>query len=207
MQHKQCIDSKIVAIIRGVTPQEVVEVGRVLIEAGIRAIEVPLNSPEPFKSISLLAQAFGDRVLIGAGTVLSTNDVRDVDAAGGKLVVSPNTNADVIGKTKELGMISLPGFATATEAFAAISAGADGLKLFPSGVGGAATIAALKAVLPAHIPVFAVGGVGPANMSDFVKAGADGFGLGSNLFKPGMSLDTISDNAKAAVSAAKNAFA
>lgn len=207
MQQKQRFDSKIVAIIRGVTPKEVLAVGRVLIDAGIDTIEVPLNSPDPFTSIALMSEAYGDTALIGAGTVLSVQDVEAVKAAGGQLVVSPNTNEDVIRKTKALDMMSLPGFATASEAFSAIAAGADGLKLFPSGVGGAATIAALKAVLPGDVPVFAVGGVGPDNMTEFVKSGADGFGLGSNLFKPGMSLDTISENAVAAVAAANKAFA
>lgn len=196
----------IVAIIRGVEPSHVVDVGRVLLDAGIHIIEVPLNSPDPITSIALLADACGDRALIGAGTVLHVSDVDNVYAAGGKLVVSPNTNVDVIKRTKEKGMVSMPGFATASEAFAAIDAGADALKLFPAGEQGHATIKALKSVLPAEMRVFAVGGVGPDNMQTYAQCGADGFGLGTSLYTPGMSLDKIATNAHAAVAACSKAF-
>lgn len=206
MNKSNSFNKRIVAIIRGVRPDEVVAVGRVILDAGIQAIEVPLNSPDPFRSIANLAEAFGANALVGAGTVLTPGDVDKVHDAGGELVVSPNTNVDVIRRTKELGMISLPGFATATEAFGAIHAGADGLKLFPAGPGGPDTIKALKAVLPTHIPVLAVGGVSPQNMAKFIVAGADGFGLGSTLYRPGLTVDEVAKNAAESVVACNQAF-
>lgn len=206
MSEAKSFHSRIVAIIRGVKPDEVLAVGRAILDAGIDTIEVPLNSPDPFRSIAVLAEAFGAQALVGAGTVLTPTDVNKVREAGGQLVVSPNTNVDVIKRTKELGMISLPGFATATEAFSAIHAGADGLKLFPAGIGGPETIKALKAVLPSHMPVLAVGGVTPQNMAEFVKAGADGFGLGSTLYKPGLSVGDVAKNAAESVTACNEAF-
>lgn len=206
MSEAKSFHSRIVAIIRGVKPDEVLAVGRAILDAGIDTIEVPLNSPDPFRSIAILAEAFGAQALVGAGTVLTPTDVNKVREAGGQLVVSPNTNVDVIKRTKELGMISLPGFATATEAFSAIHAGADGLKLFPAGIGGPETIKALKAVLPSHMPVLAVGGVTPQNMAEFVKAGADGFGLGSTLYKPGLSVGDVAKNAAESVTACNEAF-
>ena len=206
MSEAKSFHSRIVAIIRGVQPDEVLAVGRAILDAGIDTIEVPLNSPDPFRSIAILAEAFGAQALVGAGTVLTPTDVNKVREAGGQLVVSPNTNVDVIKRTKELGMISLPGFATATEAFSAIHAGADGLKLFPAGIGGPETIKALKAVLPSHMPVLAVGGVTPQNMAEFVKAGADGFGLGSTLYKPGLSVGDVAKNAAESVTACNKAF-
>lgn len=192
---------RLVAILRGVQPDEVLDIGAVLLEAGIRAIEVPLNSPAPLSSIEKLATEFGGNALIGAGTVLTPGAVEDVANAGGKLIVSPNTNVDVVRKSKELGLVSFPGFATATEAFAGIDAGADALKLFPAGPQGAATIKALKAVLPSDKPLFAVGGVNLDNLNQFFDAGADGFGLGSNLYKPGDTANNVGRTAQQYASA------
>ena len=197
---------RLVAILRGIHPHEAVAVGQVLVDAGFRAIEVPLNSPNAFSSIALLAKTFGQDTLIGAGTVLQPSEVDRVKAAGGKLIVSPNTNPDVIRRSKAEGLVALPGFATATEAFAAIDAGADGLKMFPAGAGGAATLGALKSVLPVDIPVYAVGGVGPANMTEFAHAGADGFGLGSNLYRPGDTSDAVAQKAQEAIAACAKAY-
>lgn len=178
-------NGRFVAILRGVHPEEAIDIAGALIDAGITMIEVPLNSPRPYQSIEKLANRFGERALLGAGTVLSGEQVNSVSDAGGKLIVSPNSNPDVIRCTKEKGLVSMPGFATATEGFSALSAGADALKLFPAGVQGAATLRALRAVLPPDTLVFAVGGVDTKNMAELVRAGADGFGLGSNLYKPG----------------------
>lgn len=197
---------RLVAILRGIHPHEAKEIGQILVDAGFRAIEVPLNSPDAYSSISVLAEAFGTNALIGAGTALQPEQVDQVKAAGGKLIVSPNTNTAVIRRTKELDLISMPGFATASEAFNAIDAGADGLKMFPAGAGGAATLGALKSVLPADMPVYAVGGVGPASMQEFVDAGADGFGLGSNLYRPGDSTQDVALKAREAVGACSKAF-
>lgn len=192
---------RLVAILRGVKPEEVLEIGKALVAAGIGMIEVPLNSPDPLKSIGMLVETLGSRALIGAGTVLTTDAAEQVADVGGQLIVSPNTNTSVIGKSKDLGMVSMPGFATATEAFAALEAGADGLKLFPAGAQGASTIGALKAVLPVDAPVFAVGGVNTDNISMFLGAGADGFGLGSNLYKPGDSAELVAEKAARYVAA------
>lgn len=185
MQANPIMGLRLVAILRGIKPNEAADIGQALVDAGIRAIEVPLNSPHPMHSIESLSHLFGDKVLIGAGTVLTAPDVKEVASAGGKLVVSPNTDEAVIRKSKELGLVSVPGFATATEAFTAIAAGADALKLFPAGTQGASNVKALKAVLPNDMPLLAVGGVGTSNMREFATAGADGFGLGSNLYRPG----------------------
>lgn len=206
MNNIQLKAQRIVAIIRGVEPSDVLDIGRALIDAGIRVIEVPLNSPDPYTSIETLSHAYADTALIGAGTVLDTGQVERVFAAGGRLVVSPNTNRQVIEKTKELGMISLPGFATATEAFTAISAGADGLKLFPCTEEGASVIKALKAVLPETIPVFAVGGVDTGNMGTLAEAGADGFGLGGSLYRPAATADDVSKRAARLVQACQQAY-
>lgn len=206
MQDIQAKVGRIVAILRGVQPHEAVAIGQVLIGAGIRAVEVPLNSPDAFSSISALAETFGTDTLIGAGTVLEPSQVDAVKAAGGRLIVSPNTNEAVIRRTKEVGLVSMPGFATASEAFTALDAGADALKLFPAGAGGTATLGALKSVLPAGTAVYAVGGVGPANMAEFVRAGADGFGLGTNLYQPGDSAVDVAEKAQEAVEASTKAF-
>ena len=174
----------IVAILRGVTPARILDVAAALYGAGIRAIEVPLNSPEPFKSIELLAREFSGRCLTGAGTVLSVGDVDRVMGAGGTLVVTPNTDPAVIARGVEKSMTVMPGFYTPSEALAAVAAGARMLKLFPAATGGIAHLKAVQAVLPKGLPVYAVGGVGAADMGEWHKAGAAGFGLGSELFKP-----------------------
>jgi 2-dehydro-3-deoxyphosphogalactonate aldolase len=175
----------VIAILRGVTPSEVVPIGRALIDCGINIIEIPLNSPEPFESIKRLAEDVGDDVIIGAGTVLSAADVASVQSAGGRLVVSPNTDISVIDATVRAGMISVPGYFTVTEAFTAISAGAHAIKLFPAEAASPSVIRAQRAVLPHHIPLLVVGGVGPDDAANWLAAGANGFGLGGALYRPG----------------------
>ncbi|HEY5346690.1 MAG TPA: 2-dehydro-3-deoxy-6-phosphogalactonate aldolase [Rhizomicrobium sp.] len=189
----------LVAILRGVTPDRVVEIARALFDAGIRAIEVPLNSPKPLVSIRALTASFGTLCLCGAGTVLSVEDVRRVREAGGNLIVSPNVNPAVIAAAR--GLTVMPGFATASEAFAAIDAGATHLKLFPAMTYGPGHIKALKAVLPRAMPVYAVGGIGADGIAEWKKAGADGFGFGSELFRPDYSVTEIARRAKLLVEA------
>jgi 2-dehydro-3-deoxyphosphogalactonate aldolase len=189
----------LVAIIRGVTPDEVEGIGAAIFAAGIRIIEVPLNSPDPLDSISRLARTLGDRALIGAGTVLQPDQVGQVQAAGGRLIVSPNTNPAVIRAAVAAGLASSPGYFTASEAFTAIDAGAHALKLFPAESATPAVIKAQKAVLPKSVPLVIVGGIQPNNMAPWLEAGADGFGLGSGLFKPGQSADTTAAQAQAYV--------
>ncbi|WP_304177443.1 2-dehydro-3-deoxy-6-phosphogalactonate aldolase [Phenylobacterium aquaticum] len=191
----------LVAILRGVTPDEVLEHAEILYAAGVRAIEVPLNSPDPLISIARLAAAFSDRAICGAGTVLAPGQVDAVAQAGGRLIVSPDTDASVIQRTVELGLASAPGFATATEAFAAIAAGARHLKLFPASTYGPGHLRQLRAVLPDDVAVLAVGGVGPDNMLDWWTAGAEGFGLGSELYKAGQSPAVTAEKAARAVAA------
>lgn len=193
----------LVAILRGVTPDEVVAIGAALIKAGFRAIEVPLNSPKPLESIERLVAAFGDQCLIGAGTVLDPRAVIAVKKAGGRLIVTPNTDPSVIAKAVELDMFPMPGMATATEALAAVKAGATHLKLFPAGTYGTSHIGALKAILPVDVKLYAVGGVSPANMREWLSAGADGAGFASNLYKPGFSAEQVAENAHAMVAAYK----
>ena len=195
----------IVAILRGVTPDEVVAVSQTLYDAGIRVVEVPLNSPEPFTSIEKLSKAFADKLVVGAGTVLTVQDVNLLKAHGGQISVSPDCNEATISRAVELGIVPLPGVFTPTEAFAAIRAGAKHLKLFPAEVASPATIKAWKAVLPKHVKIYAVGGVTPENMGDWLAAGASGFGIGSSIFKPGMSMAKISESAHSLVSAWKRA--
>ncbi len=195
----------LVAILRGVTPARVEGVAAALFEAGIRAIEVPLNSPEPFKSIELLAKTYGDRCLTGAGTVLDIANVDRVADVGGKLLVTPNTNPAVIARGVEKKMVVMPGFYTPSEAFAAIAAGARTLKLFPAATGGTAHLKALLAVLPKDVPVYAVGGVDAGNMKEWRQAGAAGFGMGSDLFKPDFSDAEIAARARQSVAAFKAA--
>lgn len=195
----------IVAILRGVTPAEVVDVATALHKAGIRIVEVPLNSPDPFISIEKLSNAFRNELIVGAGTVLSTQDVNLLKHHGGQISVSPDCNPEVISLAVKMGMIPLPGVFTPTEAFAAIKAGATHLKLFPAEAASPATIKAWKAVLPKHVKLFAVGGVTPENMGDWLKAGTTGFGIGSALYKQGMSLSKISESAHTLVSAWKRA--
>ncbi|MGV3650755.1 MAG: 2-dehydro-3-deoxy-6-phosphogalactonate aldolase [Devosia sp.] len=191
----------IIAILRGITPAETINVCDVLVRAGIGLIEVPLNSPEPLRSIGAAARHFGDAVRIGAGTVLTPENVDAVADAGGTFIVSPDTNADVIRRSKGCGLGSFPGVLTPTEAFAALRAGADGLKFFPAEVLGAKGIRAMKAVLPPTVPLYAVGGANPDNFREFFAAGCAGFGLGTYLYKPGMGLDEIADRARRAVEA------
>lgn len=191
----------IIAILRGIRPAEAEAVGHALINAGIDRIEVPLNSPDPLESIRTLADAFGERALVGAGTVLTPEQVEAVSGAGGKLIVSPNYDAEVITRTVGLKMQSWPGVYTPTEAFAALKAGASGLKLFPGVTAGPAGLAALRPVLPPGTLVFAVGGAGPENFGQWIKAGADGFGIGSALYKSGMDLAEIADRAAQLVAA------
>lgn len=185
----------IVAILRGVEPGEAIEIGAALIDAGICIIEVPLNSPQPLLSIERLATKFGSQALIGAGTVLTAAQVDDVSAAGGQLIVSPNTNPDVIERTMELELDSLPGAMTPTDTFAAIAAGARHIKLFPCGSIGPAHLRALREVVPADIRLWAVGGVGADNLREWIAAGAAGIGVGGSLFKPGTSVATIAARA------------
>ena len=193
--------SPLIAILRGVTPDDVVDIGRALIENGIRSIEVPLNSPQALESIRRLSQTFGSGCLCGAGTVLDTTQVDEVFAAGGSLIVSPNTDARVIRRALSLGLTVMPGFATATEAFTAIEAGATSLKLFPAATYGTSHLQALRAVLPRHVRVHAVGGVGSHNLAEWVRAGVDGFGIGTSLFRPGQSAGEVARAAAALVSA------
>jgi 2-dehydro-3-deoxyphosphogalactonate aldolase len=190
-----------VAILRGVTPDEVSDIGEALFDAGITWIEVPLNSPDPLDSITKLVARLGDHAVIGAGTVLTTDDVSAVAATGARLIVSPNMNQDVIRLTKAKGMISLPGVFTATECFAALDAGADGLKFFPGDLIGPVGLKALKAVLPTTVTTYAVGGVSVETVPDWLAAGAHGFGLGSSLYKPGDSAQDVAKKAKAIVAA------
>ena len=199
---RRLADCPLIAIIRGVTPEEVEEHGAAISEAGIGIIEVPLNSPRPFDSISRLAAALGDRALIGAGTVLDAEDVARVQDAGGGIVVSPDTNPAVITAAARAGLISTPGFFTPSEASEALRAGAHGLKLFPAEAATPAVLRAHKAVLPPHVPLIVVGGVRPDTMSAWIQAGAAGFGLGSGLYRPGQSAGETAVKARAYVEGA-----
>lgn len=185
----------IVAILRGIEPADVVAVAQAIVDAGITMVEVPLNSPDPLTSIARLAAAMPHDCLCGAGTVLSIADVDAVHAAGGRLIVSPNTDPGVIARSVALGMTTLPGFATATEAFAAIHAGATGLKLFPAASYGPGHARALRAVLPPAIALYAVGGVDAAAVPAWLAAGVTGFGLGSDLYTPGRSAADVGQRA------------
>ncbi|MFN3559968.1 MAG: 2-dehydro-3-deoxy-6-phosphogalactonate aldolase [Brevundimonas sp.] len=191
----------LVAILRGLTPEEAVEVGEALLSAGFTCLEVPLNSPRPLDSIRLLREALGDRAIVGAGTVMTPEAVREVVAAGGQIIISPNADADVIRETVAVGALSMPGVFTATEAFAALKAGAQVLKLFPSEIAGPAGLKALRAVLPADQRLYAVGGVTPETLGSWHAAGASGFGIGGALFKPGMTAAEVGDRARAFVTA------
>jgi 2-dehydro-3-deoxyphosphogalactonate aldolase len=191
----------LIAILRGIRPDEVAAIGRALIGAGIDRIEVPLNSPEPLQSIAALAAEVGKKALVGAGTVLSEAEVEAVAAVGGRLIVSPNCDPVVILATKARGLQSWPGVMTPTECFAALQAGADGLKLFPASLIGPDGLKAIRAVLPGATPVYAVGGAGPENFADWRAAGADGFGIGSALYRPGMGAAEVGKRA-AAIAAA-----
>lgn len=188
-------DMPLIAILRGITAREVMAIATALKECGFLCVEVPLGSPESLSSIHLLRQGFGTELFIGAGTVLTEDDVAAVHAAGAGFVVSPNVSRAVIRATKALGLVSLPGFATPTEAFAALESGADALKLFPAEMTPPPVLRALKAVLPSHIPVLPVGGISPSSMAAYVSAGAAGFGIGSALFKPGYEAPVVRERA------------
>jgi len=175
----------LLAVLRGITPEEIPAIGDALVGAGFRVLEVPLNSPRPFDSIAMLARRHGDRCLAGAGTVIQAADVVRVRDAGGRLVVMPHGDAAVIREAKAQGLVCVPGVATPTEAFAALSHGADGLKMFPAEALPPAALKAWRAVLPKETLVFAVGGIRPETMADYWRAGASGFGTGSNLYRPG----------------------
>ena len=189
----------LIAVLRGIAPEEVTAVGRALHDQGFRVMEVPLNSPRPFDSIRLLAREFGTDCLVGAGTVIAPGDVARVRDAGGKLIVMPHADTAVVREAKTLGLACIPGVATVTEAFATLAAGADALKMFPAEALPPAALKAWRAVLPRDTLVFAVGGIKPGNMAPYWTAGADGFGTGSNLYAPGTDA--------AAVSAAAAAYA
>jgi 2-dehydro-3-deoxyphosphogalactonate aldolase len=189
----------LVAILRGIRPDEILAVGDALIEAGVGIIEVPLNSPEPLRSIEALATHLGDQAIVGAGTVLEVAQVGAVARAGGRIIVSPSTDYDVIAATAAEGLVSSPGYFTPSEAFLALKAGAHALKLFPAEAATPAVVRAQRAVLPKEVPLLVVGGVKPDAMSTWLDAGADGFGLGSALYKPGQSAAQVALQARAFV--------
>ena len=191
----------LIAILRGLKPDEAADIGMALVEAGISIIEVPLNSPQPLDSIETLAKTLGDRATVGAGTVLTTDQVQAIADVGGQIIVSPNCDLEVIAKTKALGLQSYPGVFTPTECFAALKAGADGLKIFPAEVMQAKGIKAIRAVLPPETDVFAVGGVGADNLGEWHAVGVTGFGIGSSLYKPGRSAEEVATKARELVKA------
>ena len=184
----------LIAILRGLTPLDALPIGQALVNTGWTLIEVPLNSPQPLDSIAALASAF-PQALVGAGTVLTPGDVRNVHAAGGQLIISPNFNPAVVSEAVRLGLVSLPGIMTASEAFAAIGAGATGLKIFPAEMASPAVVKALRAVLPTDTLLLPVGGITPGKVQAYMTAGATGFGIGSALYKPGQSAETVTQNA------------
>jgi 2-dehydro-3-deoxyphosphogalactonate aldolase len=189
-------DNPIIAILRGIEPREVLQVGEVLISNGIRAIEIPFNSPEPLKSIEILADNFSTEILVGCGTVVSSVELTAAHAAGAVLALHPHANSTLVKKARELGMISLPGVMTPTECVAMLEAGASGLKLFPCGVIGPQGVAAIKAVLREDTTIVAVGGISRENIGAFKAAGVNGFALGSSIYKPGMSVEEVGQSAK-----------
>ena len=193
--HAHLRECPLVAILRGLTPDEAEPVGEALVEAGLRLIEVPLNSPQPLESIARLAARFGEVATIGAGTVTTVAQVAEVRDSGGTLIVSPHTDERVIAATAAEGLVSLPGFLTPSEALAALGAGAHGLKLFPAEAVSPAALKAQRAVLPREVPILPVGGIGPDSLAPWLAAGADGFGLGSALYRPGLTAAEVSDHA------------
>ena len=184
----------LIAILRGLTPLDALPIGQALVNTGWTLIEVPLNSPQPLDSIAALASAF-PQALVGAGTVLTSGDVRNVHAAGGQLIISPNFNPAVVSEAVRLGLVCLPGIMTASEAFAALGAGATGLKIFPAEMASPAVVKALRAVLPTDTLLLPVGGITPGNVQAYITAGATGFGIGSALYKPGQGAETVTQNA------------
>ena len=197
--HRYLDECPLIAIVRGVTPDEAEAVGQAIHDGGIRIIEVPLNSPDPLTSIERLAKKLGDSMLVGAGTVVEQSQVEAVRKAGGRLIVAPNTNTDVISAAAAAGMVSCPGYFTPSEAFTAYAAGATALKLFPAEGAGPGILKALLAVVPKDVPQIIVGGIKPDNMRPWLDAGATGFGLGSGLYKPGQSPADTLDKARAYV--------
>ena len=185
----------LVAILRGIRPGEAQDIGTMLVETGFTIIEVPLNSPEPFASIVRLAKRLGDRVLVGAGTVTDWEQVAKIADAGGRVIVMPHADERVVEAAKRRNLFVVPGFATPTEAFRMINAGADAIKLFPAEANPPKVLKSLRAVLPKEIPILPVGGITPQNMTDYWVAGADGFGLGSALYKPGMTVEQVAQSA------------
>lgn len=190
----------LIAILRGVRPEEAVDIGAALYRAGFRIVEVPLNSPDPLASIALLSGRFGDRMLVGAGTVMEPAQAEQVADAGGRLVVMPHADIQIVVTARRLGLVVIPGFCTPTEAFTMISAGASGLKLFPAEGNPPAVLQAMRAVLPPEMPVIPVGSISPANMGEYWHAGAAGFGLGSALYRPGMNADAVAAAASTFIS-------
>jgi 2-dehydro-3-deoxyphosphogalactonate aldolase len=197
--HRYLDQCPLIAIIRGVTPDEAEAIGGAIFEGGIRIIEVPLNSPDPLRSIERLAAKFGDRMLVGGGTVFTPASVEDIQRVGGRLIISPHSNPSVIRATAQAGLVSCPGYFTPTEAFAALDAGATALKLFPAEGASTAVLQAQMAVIPKDVPMIMVGGIKPDNMQPWVDAGAAGFGLGGGLYKPGQSPAETLDKARAYV--------
>ena len=189
----------LVAILRGIAPDQAVDVGEALVTAGFRLIEVPLNSPDPFESIARLARAFAGRAVIGAGTVLDTRGADAAAEAGATLILAPNSDREVVAHASARGLAAMPGVATASEAFAALRAGASALKLFPASTIGAGAVAAWRAVLPPEIPIFAVGGIHAGSYAEFLAAGAAGFGIGTALYKSGMDAAEVARRAEAIV--------
>jgi 2-dehydro-3-deoxyphosphogalactonate aldolase len=191
----------IIAILRGIKPEEAEPVCEALFEAGLTTIEIPLNSPQPLKSIGMLAKKFGSVATIGAGTVLTAQEVRDVADAGGRIIVSPSFDAEVVAETKARKLASWPGVLTPSECFAALKAGADGLKIFPCSVIGPAGVKAMRAVLPPQTAIYAVGGAGPANFAAWFAAGINGFGIGTALYEPGRAVAQLRQAAREIVQA------
>ncbi len=199
--------SPIVAILRGVKPNEVEAIVEALEESKILVVEVPLNSPQPFESIERIARRFGERMLVGAGTVMSTDDVQRIDGVGGRLIVTPHADIDVTAQAKASGLFAVPGFFTPTEAFSLLKAGADALKLFPAEGASPQVLSALRAVLPPQTAVLAVGGVTPTTLASWHRAGAAGYGIGSSIYKPGDKADDVRTKAKALIAALADAKA
>jgi len=190
----------LVAILRGLKPEEALDMGHAIVNAGFHILEVPLNSPDPLRSIQILAEAFPN-ALVGAGTVTTAQQVRDIKAVGGQLIISPHLDDNVVCEAVNLGLISLPGVATPSEAFKAIALGAHGLKLFPAEMISPAVVKSMRAVLPGHLRLVPVGGIGTHNMADYRKSGASGFGIGSALYAPGKSAQAVGESAAAFVKA------